>query len=265
MNEEIKKLKLKIRNIDEKINESAVVQANVADDKSKTVTVTVPFQEGAKMRGSRNSGGATRSTRVVIEPLSDAETGETFDLDFSKIKLSDDDIRGIIEDASDKPAKTRGGATKSPAKTREIINLGLEKSPAPRIVLTRTDTENGEMWQVVEKCEYKTDNGGVTITVPKGFITDLASVPRIFWGIVASFELSLSGPLFHDLIYRCAGQIPAELVNPDHIFERDETDALFLELMVKSGVPHWKCRVAYRAVRTFARFAWKNIGVITKA
>jgi len=109
-----------------------------------------------------------------------------------------------------------------------------------------------------EKCSYQT--AGHTISARAGYETDLASIPRLFWSILAPEELSLAAPLFHDLIYRCGGSLPEDGLNPfdGKLFERKEVDDLFLELMKKAKIPRWKRTAAYWAVRGFAGFAWKG-------
>ncbi len=77
----------------------------------------------------------------------------------------------------------------------------------------------------------------------RGFRSDLASIPRLFWAIIASFELSLLAPIMHDLIYRSGGRVilpHGEVTPTGRIFERKEADDLFLELMTRAKVAYWK-------------------------
>jgi hypothetical protein len=130
----------------------------------------------------------------------------------------------------------------------------------PRVVLTRD--EQRKVWILVDDCSYQPNNIDplCTITARRNFETDLSSIPRVFWSIIAREELSLAAPLFHDLIYRCGGGklSPQQLAPPDcHVFKRAEVDDLFLELMTRAGIPRWKRQAAFWAVRGFAGFAWK--------
>lgn len=130
----------------------------------------------------------------------------------------------------------------------------------PKVVLTRDDQR--KVWILFDDCSYQPDKiePTCTITAPKNFEFDLASIPRVFWSILDPPELSLAAPLFHDLIYRVGGVLPTGQLTPDGalIFTRAEVDALFLELMTKAGIPRWKRQAAYLAVRGFAGFAWKK-------
>ena len=44
-----------------------------------------------------------------------------------------------------------------------------------------------------------------TITVPKGFVTDLASVPRAMWWLIAPFDVARAA-IIHDLLYKSIRQ-----------------------------------------------------------
>ncbi len=134
--------------------------------------------------------------------------------------------------------------------------VAADAGDLPRVVLTRDETKR--VWVLFAQCSYQTADH--TITAPANYETDLASIPRVFWSILAPEELSLAAPLFHDLIYRCGGSLPSNGLNPfdGKVFERKEVDDLFLELMKKAKIPRWKRTAAYWAVRGFAGFAWKN-------
>lgn len=111
-------------------------------------------------------------------------------------------------------------------------------------------------YEVVEDYTYQAKD--FKITVPKGFIYDRASIPRIFWVIVDKDSLSNVAPLFHDMLYRHGGKLPQNLVLPYRTFSRDDADKLFLELMGKCGVIPWRSKAAYEAVRNFAESHWNK-------
>lgn len=122
----------------------------------------------------------------------------------------------------------------------------------------------GGDWILGEDCVYNT-NDGFTITAKTGFKTDLASIPRIFWALIASFELSITAPVFHDLIYRSAGEVvppDGEVIPSGKIFTRLEADDIFLELMTRAKISYWKRNVAYLAVRHFAESSWRKLRII---
>ncbi|HEU4742656.1 MAG TPA: DUF1353 domain-containing protein [Meiothermus sp.] len=107
--------------------------------------------------------------------------------------------------------------------------------------------------------EYVYQDGGRTLRIPRGFVFDLASVPRFLWWLIAPFELSVVAPLVHDFLYRYRGNPPAGTVEPLKVYTRREADVLFEQIMVMEGVPAWRQISAYTAVRFFGFFVWPSI------
>lgn len=128
----------------------------------------------------------------------------------------------------------------------------IERSTLPPVVLTY-DSEDG--WRLNE--DYVYDDAGTTIRVEHGFTFDLSSVPRIFWPVIAPFELSIAAPLLHDFLYRCGGSAPGS-VQPPKAYTRSDTDTLFRKIMEQEGVAAWRRWLGYTAVRLFGRFAWRD-------
>lgn len=88
----------------------------------------------------------------------------------------------------------------------------------------------------------------VMLTVPAGFITDGASVPRAFWNILAPFGDYFEAAVIHDYLY-----------SPHNRFKtRAEADRIFLEAMGHVGVGWLTRRTIYRAVRLFGWTAFKG-------
>ena len=114
-----------------------------------------------------------------------------------------------------------------------------------------------ELWRLEELYVHKQKN--VTVRVPAGFYFDLASVPKLFWRIIAPFELSIAAPLLHDVLYRCKGHPPDHVIDPDDtIFSRAESDDLFNDVMEQEGVKAWRRKLTYWAVSVFGKCAWKR-------
>jgi hypothetical protein len=85
-----------------------------------------------------------------------------------------------------------------------------------------------------------------TVTVPDGFLTDLASVPRMAQGM-PGFEptgLSRRPAVLHDWLYS-SGELP-----------RMEADGEFYRALRVEGVHELTARTYYRAVRVFGASAW---------
>ena len=103
-------------------------------------------------------------------------------------------------------------------------------------------------WRLVEPFEYHIGSypSSEVIRVPKGFVTDFASVPRIFWSILPPYNRYGKAAVLHDFCYYKG------------FCTRKRCDDLFLEAMEVWTVPKWKRLVMYWAVRLFGRRAWKR-------
>jgi len=89
--------------------------------------------------------------------------------------------------------------------------------------------------------EYPSDE---IITVPKGFITDFASVPKIFWPILPPVGKHGKAAVIHDYCYATA------------CYSKAMSDKIFLEGMEVLEVEKWKRETMYHAVVWFGWFAW---------
>ena len=98
-----------------------------------------------------------------------------------------------------------------------------------------------QFYELVEPLtfEYRVNGGGLTIKVPKGFETDFASIPRIFWPILPPFGRYTKAAIIHDYLYGLEG------------CSRWLADAIFREAMCQLGVPWYKRIPIYYAVRFF--------------
>lgn len=145
----------------------------------------------------------------------------------------------------------KGAGTRSKAPAAAPLQSAL---PKPAVTYEAPD------WILLEDCRYVALDGW-SITAKRGFRSDLASIPRLFWVIIAFHDLSLIAPIMHDVIYRCGGLVvlPQGEVEPaGRKFERKDADDLFLELMTRSNISYWKRNVAYLAVRAFGQSSWRE-------
>lgn len=107
----------------------------------------------------------------------------------------------------------------------------------------------GRKWKVLEDINYTifTLWKPLPITIPKGFIFDGASIPRLFWIIgTPMWTDTLPGALIHDFIYR------------NQFLTRSEADQVFNEEMQKSKVRCIKRIIFYTWVRIWGWLAWKQ-------
>lgn len=103
---------------------------------------------------------------------------------------------------------------------------------------------------------YRTDDPKDIIIVPKGFVTDFASIPRLFWSI-----LPPSGSSKRNKYGKCA-------VLHDYLYDksciysvsRKEADEIFLEAMVAMKVSGFVRKLFYYMVRWFGKKNYSNSG-----
>ena len=105
------------------------------------------------------------------------------------------------------------------------------------------------------------------ITCKKDFVTDLASVPRICWMLIAPWDIARAA-IIHDLLYKRIRQYRAKEGSLDahpNSYEvvqnykaaNKEADKVFLAAMKDAdpSVPKWKIYSAYYSVVLFGRWS----------
>ena len=105
------------------------------------------------------------------------------------------------------------------------------------------------------------------ITCKKGFVTDLASVPRAIWWLISPWDIARAA-IIHDLLYKRIREYRAEEgvldIHPDaetvignYTAAKKAADNVFLMAMedANPSVPNWKIKAAYYAVVCFGRWS----------
>jgi hypothetical protein len=88
------------------------------------------------------------------------------------------------------------------------------------------------------------------ITVPTGFQTDGASVPRIFWSIFQPYGKYFPAAIIHDYLYsRYSNRLS---------IDRKTADLIFKEAMFNLGIGWVTRETIYRAVRLGGGIPWKR-------
>lgn len=109
--------------------------------------------------------------------------------------------------------------------------------------------ENGESvpgeWVLFKDLFYRSATGRIW-KVPRGFITDLASIPDLAKGLIDVNDKHRRAAVLHDYLY-CVQTVP-----------RDQADALFLEAMETVGVEKWKRNLMWAAVRAGGWMYWNR-------
>ena len=92
-------------------------------------------------------------------------------------------------------------------------------------------------YELLSSFGYHSNVAGRAFIVPAGFITDLASIPRIFRWAFTGHGKSREPAVIHDWLY---------FIKHD----RKEADAVFLEALGYAGMGWWARRAMWLAVRT---------------
>lgn len=108
--------------------------------------------------------------------------------------------------------------------------------------LDRANTAGGDgarsAWRLLSDLQFESEVLGRTYTVPAGFDTDFASVPRT--ALAAMFiGMANKAAVLHDHAYRTRD------------LSKDDADALFLEAMTVDNIPNRG--MIYAAVRAFGQ------------
>ena len=86
----------------------------------------------------------------------------------------------------------------------------------------------------------------IEVSVPEGFVTDLASIPRAFWSIRRPEGRHAFAAVVHDYLYWTQTKT------------RKEADNIFKQAMLDSKVGKKEAETLYQAVRQFGESAWEN-------
>ena len=109
------------------------------------------------------------------------------------------------------------------------------------------DPREPGVWRLEQPYERETSIG--TITIPKDFETDLASIPRTLRRRFPQWEGWTPAALVHDWLYR---------KQPQGI-DRRKADDLMLEIMMADRVREGSARKIHWAVREFGDAAWRGL------
>jgi peptidoglycan hydrolase-like protein with peptidoglycan-binding domain len=180
-----------------------------------------------------------------------------------KVDMTGDDVRALQTELTQlglivPAAESRQGSF-GPG-TRDLI-LNLQKQyglPTTGIVDTGTSNVikklyksplvvspfgDGKYWYLREPLTWLAASGK-TFEVPKGFVTDFASVPRPIWWLFPPWAKYGNAAVLHDYCYW------------EQNISRKEADAVILEGMKDLRVSWLTRQLIYRALRLFGWIAW---------
>lgn len=125
----------------------------------------------------------------------------------------------------------------------------------------RVEAVDDTDWKIIEEFDYYIGavDSNAYVSVPAGYITDFASIPRVFWSILPPWGPYGKAAVIHDFLcsdkyymQRVAGVVSKVPVT------RKRADDIFLEAMTVLGVSTATRNVIYAAVRAYAVVSGKN-------
>ena len=109
-----------------------------------------------------------------------------------------------------------------------------------KVVLTYDDSLQGVgPWWVDEEIIYDSDIADLRIIIPRGFPTDLTTVPKIPFVYETFANTAIKAAIIHDFLYT------------SKIVSRKMADAIFKEASIASKVTNWKIVAMWSALRLF--------------
>ncbi len=100
-------------------------------------------------------------------------------------------------------------------------------------------------WVLVQDMTFQFTDAKQSITVPKGFVTDFASIPRAFWSLGYSpLDRYSKAAIVHDYLYW------------SQVCSKAQADTILSLAMKESGVSPLKAATVYEGVRLGGSVAW---------
>lgn len=106
-----------------------------------------------------------------------------------------------------------------------------------------TNRDGRQLYRLLSDFKYQSDIAGKIVTAPAGFVTDLASIPKLLLPLFGETAQEPSVP--HDLAYS-TGCLP-----------RDIADAMLREACLLTGVSRWRAELIWAGVRVGGGSHWE--------
>ena len=145
------------------------------------------------------------------------------------------------------PAKRSGASSEGGARTQSAPGapepeVTMELAPAPALV----PFADMDYWYLSTDMTWTLPRSARTILVPRGFVTDFASVPPTFWAWMPPTGRYGLPAIVHDWLYW------------DQRVSRGEADDIFGDALGDLDVSSWRRFVLYHSVRWFGGKYWRE-------
>ena len=114
----------------------------------------------------------------------------------------------------------------------------------PKVQQTGSDK-----WKLLETIRIYSEILKINVVVLRGFVTDFASVPQPFWGIIPPYGKYSTAALVHDYLYKNASKLK---------LTRKQCDLAFREFLIDSTCKKWRRHLMYFGVRIGGWVAFKQ-------
>lgn len=136
----------------------------------------------------------------------------------------------------------------------KLVLVLLDNKYAPSIRSGRS------LWALYHPLSYRPSNGEDVVTVPQGFRTDLASVPRWAWALIPPDGPWVKGAVVHDYLYKTKGtgiwyQQPLGITRAMP-YTRAEADWIFRDALANRGVDWLRRNILWLSVRLGGVCGW---------
>ena len=121
-----------------------------------------------------------------------------------------------------------------------LLIAGCARIPSPTV----KPFADNQAWLLVEKLTYSIGQSGISNTVPQGFVTDFASIPKPLWSYLSPHGRYSKAAIVHDYLYWVQD------------CTREEADNILLIAMKESGVSSAQQKEIYLGVRAGGWYAW---------
>ena len=115
------------------------------------------------------------------------------------------------------------------------------------IILKYIGGKKGKMWEIYEPINIKLSDGSY-LEIPKGFSTDLSTVPKSLWGVLPPFGNFLLAALVHDYLYVTKDKRGRKFADKEMLIISNANN--------KNKVDNY---FRYYAVRLFGGLYWNDI------
>lgn len=109
-----------------------------------------------------------------------------------------------------------------------------------------------QLWVTLSTLTYRSLNCG-EISVPAGFVSDLASIPGAAkWYLDDDDPRILAAAIVHDYVYKNLGALPG-----GQVLTRQQADEILREAMLALGARATQAALVHRLVRLFGGSHWQ--------